>query len=201
MEESWAKSILKNKYFWFALALVLVAGYLIFLLSAMLLFNVKTKVAEANQNKVTELTQAPRNSAAERILKNIRLDLDEKSGRIDSDVRKLIIVVKVKNLDSKDTVNRLRNGNTQVEIDNQPAEILNTEPFPDGFFVKAVAPLETAKFDNFMQGNSGDLQLKLTFLYEDASSSQIILTTFSNGNTKHSEGWKVKFGSQKITKE
>ena len=194
------RNIFRNVYFWLA-----VGGSIFLLYVAFIAFTFlprsTSEVTNANKaenalpekkNVVTEKTEKSVSSKGNGALSGARFDLIEKGGWVDSDDRKMTIVVRVYNLNPAKVSEIIRAGGIEIEIDGEKATIINSEPYQkNGFLTRAEAALSSEKFDKFSDGDTQNVKIKTILHYDGDNATDFINKRFAKRNKTEVEGVKI----------
>lgn len=131
-----------------------------------------------------------------------KIKLDVQSGNMSSD-KKMILTLKISGLDGKDAVEELRKeGNIDIDVDEQKAEIQDTETEgDDALVVRLRTNVADDKYKDFNDGKSQNLDVRANLKYESgAAETKIVSTNFSKGDKNSSLGQEIAFGDKKDEK-
>lgn len=169
------KNLFRNVYFWLAVGgaiFLLYVGFIAFTFlprSTSEVMNANTNAAENTPtDKQIVSSQTPKKSVSTKgtgKLTGARITLVKNGGWVDSDDRKITIIMRVERL-GKETVSEIiRAGGVEIEIDGRAATIINSEPFGSGFLTRAEAVLSVEKFDKFTNGETQTVEIKTVLHY------------------------------------
>lgn len=197
------KNLFRNVYFWLAVGgaiFLLYVGFIAFTFlprSTSEVTNANTEKAEnASTNKQTVSSQTPKKGISAKgtgKLSGARITLVKNGGWIDSDDRKMTIVMRVERLGKEIVGEIIRAGGVEIEIDGRAATIINSEPFGSGFLTRAEAVLSVEKFDKFTNGETQSVEIKTVLRYEDNSATDVENKRFAKwkDNKTEVEGVKI----------
>lgn len=194
------RNLFRNVYFWLA-----VGGSILLLYVAFIAFTFlprsTSEVTNANKrentqtekkNVVTEKTEKSVSSKGNGALSGARFDLIAKGGWVDSDDRKMTIVMRVYNLNPAKVSEIIRAGGIEIEIDGEKATIINSEPYQkNGFLTRAEAALSPEKFDKFSDGDTQNVEIKTILHYDGDDATDVINKRFEKRNKTEVEGVKI----------
>lgn len=201
------RNLFRNVYFWLAVGAVIFLLYVGFIAFTFLprstseVTNANTEKAEnTSTNKQTVSSQTPKktniSSKGTGKLAGVRIDLikHDNSGWVDSDDRKMTIVVKVSNLNPAIVNEIIRSGGIEIEIDGMAATIINSEPYQrNGFLTRAEAAMSVEKFDKFTGGDTQSVGIKTILRFDGDSATDVENPRFAKrkDNKTDVEGVKI----------
>ncbi|HMS41635.1 MAG TPA: hypothetical protein PKE69_15490 [Pyrinomonadaceae bacterium] len=198
------RNLFRNVYFWLAVGGTIFLLYVAFIAFTFLPRSTSEIAIEKNVNPANEVKEKV-SETAQKTPKNIprkgkgalaraKFDLIEKGGWVDSDDRKMTIVMKVFGLDAEKVDEIIRSGGIEIEIDGVKAAIINSEPFQkNGFLTRAEAVLSTEKFDTFVGGETQSVEIKTTLSLNGDSAADITRKRFEKQNKTEVEGVKINW--------
>lgn len=195
------KNLFRNAYFWLAVGGAIFLFYVAFIAFTFLRRST-SEVIDNNSNSNT-VPVAEKKSTPETERKNAdsksRIDtvkwqsqLVTNGGWVDSDDRKMTIVMRFSNLTPAKVEEIIRSGGVEIEIDGATAEIINSEPYgKSGFLTRAKAALADEKFDDFSDGKTGRVEIKTTLRYGGEMGTKVFSKNFAKQNKTDVEGVKI----------
>lgn len=187
------RNLFRNVYFWLAIAgfiLLLYIGFIAFTFLPRSTTEV-TKNADNSQDSGIISADSPEKKTSES-LGNARFEIVKSGGWIDSDDRKMTIVLQVSNLKDSIVQDLIRNSGISIEINGTKAEIINSEPYKNnGFLTRAKAVLAVEVFDNFNSGETQSIEIKTILAVNGEVKEKTINKRFAKRDKTEVEGVKI----------
>jgi hypothetical protein len=194
------KNLFRNAYFWLAAGGAIFLFYVGFI--AFTFLPRSTSEVTANNSNDTTVVQAanktPETEKRSAVSKNRgdtvrwQSSVVTNGGWVDSDDRKMTIVMRVSGLDQARVEEIIRSGGIEIEIDGVTAEIINSEPYRrDGFLTRAKAALAEDKFENFSKGKTARVEIATTLRYGGEMGTKIVSKSFAKKNKTDVEGVEI----------
>lgn len=198
------RNLFRNVYFWLATGGAIFLLYVTFIAFTFLPRSTSEVAVVKNENpaneakeKVSEVSQKSSKSTPTKgkgALTRAKFDLIERGGWVDSDDRKMTVVIKVFGLDVEKIDEIIRSGGIEIEIDGVKASIINSEPFQKtGFLTRAEAVLSTEKFDKFVGGEMQSVEIKTTLNLNGDTAADVTNKRFEKQNKTEVEGVKINW--------
>ena len=195
------KNLFRNVYFWLAVGGAIFLSYVAFIAFTFLPRS-SSEVVEKEPDKAkvsvvgkTEVTEKSRKSVSPKSgsdLPSAQVKLITNGGWVDSDDRKMTIVIQVFNLNPAVVDEIIRSGGIELEIDGESAEIINSEPYrKNGFLTRTKAALSVEKFDKFNIGETQSVEINTTLRYGGETTAKVINKRFMKQDKTEVEGVKI----------
>ena len=199
------RNLFRNVYFWLAVGGAIFLLYVAFIAVT---FLPRSTSEVTNVNAAEDIPSPNREVSAEKPEKinvstkrtgalsraQIKLITNANSGWVDSDDRKMTIVVKISNLNPSIVGEIIRSGGIEIEIDGEKATIINSEPYQrNGFLTRAEAVLSVEKFKKFSSGDTQSVEIKTTLRYDGDSAGETENQRFGKSNKTEVEGVKINW--------
>ena len=194
------KNLLRNAYFWLAAGgaiFLFYVGFIAFTFLPRSTSEVTVNDSNGNVAALAEKTSAPeteKKSASKNRSNAVKWQSSvvTQGGWVDSDDRKMTIVLRISGLNQSKVEEIIRAGGVEVEIDGTTAEIINSEPYrKDELLTRAKAALADDKFDDFSKGKTGRVEIKTTLRYGGETATKTISKNFARQNKTDVEGVKI----------
>lgn len=195
------KNLFRNAYFWLAAGGAIFLFYVGFIAFTFLPRSTsEVTVNDSNGNVVplaekTSASETEKRSAASRNRRETakwQSNVVTQGGWVDSDDRKMTIVLRISGLNQSKVEEIIRAGGIEIEIDGTTAEIINSEPYrKDELLTRAKAALADDKFDDFSKGKTGRVEIKTTLRYGGETATKTISKNFARQNKTDVEGVKI----------
>ncbi len=195
------KNLFRNVYFWLAVGGAIFLFYVAFIAFTFLPRSSsevvvkepdKEKVSVVGKTEVTEKSRKSVSTKSDSDLQKAQVKLITNGGWVDSDDRKMTIVIQVFNLNSSGVDEIIRSGGIELEIDGEPAEIINSEPYrKNGFLTRTKAVLSVEKFEKFNLGETQSVEINTTLRYGGETITKVINNRFNKGSKTEVEGIKI----------
>lgn len=170
------RNLFRNVYFWLAVGgaiFLLYVGFIAFTFlprstSEVTGEETTEKKAEDEKNVEDETPKKRVSVNGTGALSKAKFELIKNGGWVDSDDRKMTIVIRVYNLDSSVADEIIKSGGVEIEIDGTTATIINSEPYKNnGFLTRAEAVISDEKFDNFKNGKTQSVEIITSVNHDD----------------------------------
>ncbi len=195
------RNLFRNAYFWLAVGGAIFLFYVAFIAFTFLQRSTSEVVEKDSNGNVVPLAEKTtpaeiekKNVASKSRIETVKWQskLVTNGGWVDSDDRKMTIVLRISDLSPAKVEEIIRSGGIEIEIDGALAEIINSEPYgKDGFLTRAKAALASDKFDDFSDGKTGRVEIKTTLRYEGEMGTKVVSRNFAKQNRTDVEGVRI----------
>lgn len=190
------KNLFRNVYFWLAVAgliLLIYVGFIAFTFLPRSSSEVTKDDKSVNNSQDSESLSADSTEKKKsKNLGNARFEINRNGGWVDSDNRKMTIVLEISNLKSSIVEDIIRSGGINIEINGAQAEIINSEPYRNnGLITRAKAVLAVETFDKFNNGEIQKVDIKTILKINDEEKEKTINKRFAKRNKTEVEGVRI----------
>ncbi len=195
------KNLFRNVYFWLAVGGAIFLFYVAFIAFTFLPRSSsevvkndpdKEKVSIPVKTDVTEKSRKSVSIKSDSDLQKAQVKLITTGGWVDSDDRKMTIVIQIFNLNPTVVDEIIRSGGIELEIDGESAEIINSEPYrKNGFLTRTKAALSVEKFDQFNIGETQSVEINTKLRHGGETITKIINRRFAKQDKTEVEGVKI----------
>jgi hypothetical protein len=205
--------LFRNIYFWLAiggLMLLFYVGFITFFLPKTTSEITDSKPAEPNNKVKPEIDEDLKNSEDDEPsagidedksgsdnpakLKGVKFQFVRDGGWVDTDDRRMTIVVKALNLKADIIDAAIRSNSVGITIDDVEAKIINIEPYKKSqLLARAFAPLPVEKFDKFVAGDTQKVKVTVVLHHAGKTADDKFVRTFSKTDKTDVEGIRVKW--------